>query len=507
MTKKDAPSIDDLAFEIESAVEDLFSTYDQIEIDPETSEVKEASATVPEVDTSLDKTMEEEADIDLGEEEILQLEDDVLSQLNHSLHSLEWEVTPKNITNAKGKLENFLADFQFENPEEMQVLVGLMQSVLQAMEEVPQLTPTFAPKALKDAVTFFMAVKNDELGEDIPTLEMVKKDLQAAMPQEQPEPPSLEIEREVDESKEEAQEPRPESPDTVAEEKAPEPAEVQPKESKKIHTVKETAKVEIKETEKAKEPFSPATIPQELPEGFTKLLQAHISMLDQCVNRIHPLENLFARTPGYGKLHVINKKLREQLEIQKDSLVRALKGDYRHYPSYLGNQPIQSVKVNSTASTASCPWSTLAIAQWKEKIVAFVPDQIAYVGEIKGSEKLQSQKLFPLAKLKAWPWSKLQPLISGELAEKDERTLAGFQLPFLQHPWIFQAFTEPNAAEIVIILFHKENGAVTLLDTPVEEITVSSQWAWEPSDSSGTFLAGHLNVFGEYIPVVNLEEL
>jgi hypothetical protein len=252
--------------------------------------------------------------------------------------------------------------------------------------------------------------------------------------------------------------------------------------------------------------FSDDVKNESIPEEFINVVRRNINSLTHCAARLTQLERLFTEAPGYGKLYGAIRNIRETTEYQMDSLTRALLNDYRKLQAP-PMMPIRRWKMRKkTAHSSACPWSVLTLAKWKDTMVAFVPEQIAYLSTepIITSKKNSILFDFPLKNLKKWPWEKLQPLFSGILGELSEQQLSQLKLPIIQHPGIFQTLNESKGNLYLLILNHENNAGAVFLDSYTEDIFIPSRWAWSREAREDTVLAGHIKVYGKYLPVINI---
>ncbi|MFC1523961.1 hypothetical protein ACFL6N_04140 [Thermodesulfobacteriota bacterium] len=506
MEKNESQEHGKLTAEIDDAVDDLFSEFEKIEIDPTTSEVKKVSqdqdsqSEAPKGILSLEndeETMDLDFTDDLGHNEIINTADDLLSQSDEALLSLEWEVTPQNISNAKDLLAEISLQFESKQIPAVSQALKLMNRILDTMEESPLSVPTTGPKALQETLEVFKKIAADDLSEnDIQSsLNNVIPLLRASLPQQQ------EQEDSPDEFSQETVDLDLEMGDETTD--SPQPS-FQAEEEITVETPAAEPPVTATQTT----PTEPLPVTDSTPDQMTTVIQTNIAMLDQCIIRIKPLENLFAKTPGYEKLHFIHEKLREQLELQQMSLENGLQGNFTPLTKQKIS-PLKKVRVSQKSSDSRCPWQRLTIAKWKGALVAFLPEQIAYLSDntINVQDKFGKIEEFPLAKLKKWPWSKIKPLLTGDIGELEEAELKRTILPVLHHPGVFQTFTEEAEDNHILILSNKETHGVIFLDTATEQIMVSPDWSWEPSQRRGEIIAGHLKIQSDHLPVLDLNPL
>jgi len=265
-------------------------------------------------------------------------------------------------------------------------------------------------------------------------------------------------------------------------------------------------KREFNDSEDEEISFDKGIDSETVPEEFIGVVRTNIKSLTHCAGRLAQLERLFTEAPGYGKLYGALRNLRETTEYQVDSLTRALANDYRKLqaPPVL---PVRRWKMRKkTANASACPWNTLTLARWKDTMVAFIPEQVAYVSNspIKNNKKNSILFDLPLKNLKKWPWDKLKPFFSGKLGELTEKQLAKIKLPIIKHPGIFQTLTEQKDNNYLLILSHENKAGAVFLDSHTEDIFIPERWAWSRESREDTVLAGHVKVYGKYLPVINI---
>ena len=109
---------------------------------------------------------------------------------------------------------------------------------------------------------------------------------------------------------------------------------------------------------------------------------------------------------------------------------------------------------------------------------------------------------FSLKKLKGAPWSNLQNLFSGDLAELDKATLSNMELEIANPPATFVGSAKKKVC--LAIMYSEGKGKIYLLDSHTEAISVSEEALWAPGGSSDSDIAGTLTVYGSTMPVVSV---
>lgn len=544
MGNGDMSNINDFAEEIDSVVDNLFGPYER---KMQQAGAGDAGGSIGQAEQPLRGSESAPLafnEVSLKKERASASEapgHTIFNQLEEALLTLEWEITPANIAQVQQLLKKVREEFQPRH--EFESLLSGMEQVLGFIAQAPENVPVCGPNALKNAAqalrqAFDPAGRNPE--KDPAGITAYLKELQVALP---PEPGMASVAAPVPVAekifkKEGVAPPVPglSSPPLVVKgvlisaglysaleyhisilqqcvnrivpvEKLFGKTSGYEQLYAIVHNVRE-------KLDKQREFYASALLNDyrcarentdlPIPEVLFYALQSHVSIFEQCVNRILPLEKLFRKKNGMERLYAILRQLRGQLEKQKAFLARISNGQYR---SALERLPA----TDKTALTmAPCPWKALLTAQWGGMVVAFVPEHVAYEGDAawwarrKLTPRLAS---LPMRYLKTWPWTKIQPRLQGALAAQSENLLESLDIPVLNHPGPFQAPGRGKKEGGILILQHHAKSAVVLLESHPERITVSEQWPWEPSSQLGSIVAGHITVDDRVIPVATLEKI
>lgn len=404
---------------------------------------------------------------------------DAFSPFEEALLSLDWEISASNIEKARGALKEIQGVFEVDKAVALTEVFALMDRLLEAMAIAPQSVSTSAPKTLQEGLqTLRVAAGAEDLSLIEKTLiDPTLSELRSAVPNI-------------------------------------------PKDYSKLGQAAATRKqdtfgAELKTAAAVQAAPSPAVTPvqsggaeedllPELPAASGKsavlidAVNAHLTVLGKCITkRIIPVENLFAKTPGYEKLHAIHTELRERLERQRQNLLKALGGDYQaDAPA-----PIEAVSGPSAkTAAAACPWRSVALADWDGKTVAFLPEQIAY--NDKPAAKVSKCGPFLSVKdLKRGFFGKVGFVVQGELGLHKEAILKTLTIP------VAKSSEEPTAESRLLVLFKENSGLAFWLDAPTEQLDISSGCRWEPLADPGTLVAGNLTVRGKSIPVITMRSV
>lgn len=216
-------------------------------------------------------------------------------------------------------------------------------------------------------------------------------------------------------------------------------------------------------------------------------------LLDNCINLARKIEH------GEEDLdQEIGRKLRETLEKVKI----ALAGSAVASPGAAA-AALTAMAAASTARSTKCRWDWLLKTTWAGQLVGMAPEQVAYEGHATFPLKaFKDATHFPLKKLKSMPWTNLQKLFSGELAEIDKATLNGMELEIARPPETFRGSSQKKVH--VIVMYHGGKGKVFLVDTTTEAISVTDEGVWNPG-KGGSEIAGTLTVYGSIMPVISID--
>ncbi|MFZ5774451.1 MAG: hypothetical protein ACOY3Z_03085 [Thermodesulfobacteriota bacterium] len=386
---------------------------------------------------------------------------DVFAAMDEALLSLDWEISAANVTRARSCLQAIRQTQPESAPASLQELFQLMDTLLVAMSEAPQSLPTSAPKLLREGLRTLQAVAG---AEDMALIEQTIID------------PTLSELRSV-------------APATG------------PKDYSKLLGVGGASAPSATPAPAMAAPTPPSPNPaatptqaqtQPLPPGLIDTVNTHLAVVGKCISkRIVPLENLFAKNPGYEKLHAIVSELRERLEEQQQALIQALGPDHCQVAA-----PADPPSPRQTSQYP--PWRTLVRATWNGTPVCFLPEQLAYEGD---PPNRKDGAFFPLKYLKKGFFGKLRPLLSGPLAVHSEATLKGLSVPVAMPP---NTNGIPQVSSHLLILCKGNSCMAFWTDSPSESMEIDGSATWNPSQSADTLLAGTLICRGQAFPVLTV---
>lgn len=413
---------------------------------------------------------------------------DAFSPFEEALLSLDWEISASNIETARRALQEIQGNFEVDKAVALTEVFSLMDRLLEAMAIAPQSVSTSAPKTLQEGLQTLRAAAG---AEDLSLIEKTLLDptlseLRSAIPN---------IPKDYSKLGQAAQ---------------PKKQEVPTDEQKTVAAAAQAPAAQTARTSAFTLVPPDEDILPELPAApigkaavvLIEAVNAHLTVLGKCIaKRIVPVENLFAKTPGYEKLHAIHTELRERLERQKQNLIKALGADYKA-DAPVPVEPAIGQSTKQAEPAAVCPWQTVAIATWGGKTVGFLPEQIVYQG--KPSCKVRKCGLFlPLKKLKRGVFGKVGFVMQGELSFQDEAVLKTLTIPVAKS----SGAEAPQADSPLLVLFRENSGMAFWLDEPTEQLDISSGCRWEPVTDPTTLVAGNLTIKGKTIPVITMRSV
>ncbi|MGQ9498826.1 MAG: hypothetical protein ACUVQ6_00340 [Dissulfurimicrobium sp.] len=529
MTKTEPDAgFNEFEIEIDSAIDELFNPSKQIEIDPVTSQIIDVKTSLNEAPAA-------------AEGQLLDMKETIERCQQHLL-TLEWEVTDTNIRLLRDAILKLLSALAPDKKQLLGDLPSLMDKVLDIMLISPDTMPMDAIKSLQkglDAIKemisegplWFEMVNSsiNRLNELILSAETAPSNQQPSgvdMQGHVPGAETLEAE-EIDMAELEMDEEGTPQADASfhdhapdAARQGPQPAAINETDIQPVPaiTLNDASHITLKPDSSAMAPVITSEIKAQI--------SAHIDALDRCIARMLPIEQLMARTHGMEKLYIFYKGIREDLAGQIAVICNAFpdisrplhasKPDATVVGAYLEdrtNEPFQMMAEDDYMAKqkdkqAKCPWQRLAMTSWGGKTVAFVPDEIAFEGRAAwwARKKIRRLHSMPLKMLKAWPWTKIGPLLNGRLAKKDEKELSDMEFPVIDPPWATSLSSGREA--MVIILYASGKGSVLLTDSETILFSTYGDWNWKPGEGGAPNSPGVLtNSRGESIPVITLKGL
>jgi len=216
-------------------------------------------------------------------------------------------------------------------------------------------------------------------------------------------------------------------------------------------------------------------------------------LLDNCIGIAQRIES-----GGEEIGPEIGRTLREALE----KIRAALAGSAISSPGATA-AAFSAVSAASAPQNSKCRWDWLLKTSWSGQLVGMAPEQVAFESNATFPAKnFKDMTHFPLKKLKFLPWTNLQNLFSGELAEIDKNTLNNMELEIVLPPGTFRGSSQKRVH--VMIMYHGGKGKVFLVDNQTEAISIADEGVWSPG-SKGSEIAGTITLYGSIMPVIALD--
>ena len=404
------------------------------------------------------------ADSESEEEE--QQRESRFSRLYEAVLALEWEVSPNTIEDFRAAVEELrgdLADVPNGRGDELLRLCDDLKSVLDASPE--RMHPA-TPKLLSQAVEKTLALVKGENGDTEAELSALLRQLQEL---EVPEPAAEIVEPEL----------------------------VQPEGARELER-------ELAETK--------AALEEERERGarLAEAVRVHLAVLEECIGRMEGLEQILSGMKGFEKLLQFNAWIHSRLEGEKVALADALEGTpydvakvkevvrstMKAVESAVGLSDVKREAEGRKGSEAAeeapkqrprPPFQELMVAECGEERLGLLPEEVSLLAPAskKVVQAVRSGGRFPLARLRKWPWSKISPLATGELAELGEGALRAMSLPVLAptDSSVVDELVDPY----IVVLFRKGKGGVCLVDGRPQTRPVQDGERWAPASSGGVW--------------------
>ncbi len=231
----------------------------------------------------------------------------------------------------------------------------------------------------------------------------------------------------------------------------------------------------------------------EAPAAAVSAVASPESIVDKCISLAKSIEHNTTDNPQTTGLQIHNTLVK---------LKMSLSGSAIHSPS------AAAAAANAAGSAAAhdtkCRWDWLLKTSWGGQLVGIAPEQVAFESKSTFSaHSFKNQTFFSLKKLKSMPWTKLQGLFTGELAELDNLSLNKMELEIARPPASFPGSSKKKV--YLVILYSEGKGKIYLIDSPTEAISVAEEALWVPGSSAQTDIAGTLTVYGSTMPIISID--
>lgn len=501
--KENIPDLEQFIKEIEDTIDSLFTPIKEIEIDPLTNEIKnlhksreEMPSTKKEDKTDLDEEITLELDtggslpleIDTHTMPVLEppLEDIRLekeeqekaastkfesmihqfNQLYQSLLTLEWEITKEDLTSAYEILKNIAQRIDDLASEDASFLVHSMLDIIKAVKEDPDHACPNAPKALDKGLEALMAIVKDSHPISHETEELIREAKEyMALVRLEDKPSKQRLDT-----------------DSWDDEKA----------------VEEICDVPILEDIKEK-PFN------------QERLQAVLNDLAVCIEKIIPVQEVLSHHKKSQKLYKFLANIRSRLEGAIQILTDELGLDFPEIR--LSHTPPEEIIIGEDTEIEAQknvfpPFNEIQLVKWQERTIGLIPDEICYIGPPKSiGQRISGQEtIFNLNSLKKWPWSKIKPMLTGELSRLEESVLEAITLPVIKNPDAKEA-PESDTPNLSLALLYKDGKGCALIVEDAPQNLNTADWQWHDETKSSLPWLGYLEKEGKKIPVISIEKI
>ncbi len=231
----------------------------------------------------------------------------------------------------------------------------------------------------------------------------------------------------------------------------------------------------------------------EAPAAAVSAVASPESIVDKCISLAKSIEQNTTDNPQNAGLQ-IHKSLVK--------LKMSLSGSAIHSP---GAAAAAATAAGSAAAHhTKCRWDWLLKTSWGGQLVGIAPEQVAFESKSTfAANSFKNQTFFSLKKLKSMPWTKLQGIFSGELAEQDNSVLNNMELEIARPPASFPGSSKKKV--YLVILYSEGRGKIYLIDSPTEAISVAEEALWVPGSSAQSDIAGTLTVYGSTMPIISID--
>ncbi|OCC16247.1 hypothetical protein DBT_0064 [Dissulfuribacter thermophilus] len=501
--KENIPDLEKFIKEIEDTIDSLFTPTKEIEIDPLTNEIKEVQRSREEKPSTKkeDKTdLDEEITLELDEDDSVPLEtapptmpvieptiEDIrleeeeeeketstqfesmvhqFNQLYQSLLTLEWEITKEDLTSAYEILKNIAQKIEDLASEDASFLVHSMLDIMRAVKEDPDHACPNAPKALEKGLEALMAIVKDSHPISHETEELIREAKEyMAFVRLEDKPPKERLSTDSWDDK---------------------------------RVVEEICDVPILEEIKEK-PFN------------QERLQAVLNDLAVCIEKIIPVQEVLSHHKKSQKLYKFLANIRSRLEGAIQVLTDELGLDFPEIR--LSHTPPEEVIIGEDTEIEPPknifpPFKEIQLVTWQGRTIGLIPEEVCYIGHSRSiGQKISGQEsIFNLSSLKKWPWSKIRPMLTGELSRLDESVLEAITLPVIKNPDAKEA-PESDTPNLSLALLYKDGKGCALIIEGVPQNLNTDDWQWHDETENSLPWIGYLEKEGKKIPVITVEKI
>jgi hypothetical protein len=231
----------------------------------------------------------------------------------------------------------------------------------------------------------------------------------------------------------------------------------------------------------------------EAPAAAVSAVASPETIVDKCIGLAKSIEQNTTDNPQTTGLQI--RKTLVKLKM-------ALSGAAIHSPG--ATAAAANAAGSASSHNAKCRWDWLLKTFWGGQLVGIAPEQVAFESKSTfPASSFKDQTFFSLKKLKSMPWTNLQNMFNGELAEQDNTALNNMELEIARPPASFPSSSKKKVH--LVILYSEGRGKIYLIDAPTEAISVAEEALWAPGSSSKSDIAGTLTVYGSTMPVISID--
>jgi len=243
-------------------------------------------------------------------------------------------------------------------------------------------------------------------------------------------------------------------------------------------------------------------------------IKKQLIILDDCIDKIIPIEQTLHKSKEAKKLYLFHKTLREELENQYNYIINNLQ-KFDLLPKQFQQKKkrdyvVKPIKNLIENEKKPCPWTRLLGINWNNRFSAIPPNiEIVYNGPIprKAKNQVKNSNTLELSKFKTWPWTKIKNMFLGKLSQKTEDELKTITVPIIDNPSASQLFGAERSGNHLIIIDTPKGLCAIVTSGPPQEIPGPFDKNWEPEESKDNSIKGYIKQGAQKIPVIEIEKL
>jgi len=543
MTVENIPDPNDFTKEIEGTIDNLFNPTKKIVIDPLTNEIKEVEEKELQLEleeASKEKDIEqiETESKDTSEELLLVTDDQQTVEVEETLidnnNVLEIESTGLNKTDQEDLDEELEFELELENEEpqnntiiDKDTYIDKKIELIQKLEQVVltvewEITPKLIEEALKIVKQLKENLSDNQIYQSkaLNILALMEEIIEYLLidPDKLPTNTTIVLKKGVkilkelldnkDISNEKLKDIVSKFTDILDNYK-----KIDSKLDNKLKQIEQPIKNFNKQLLNKKEDIDPR-----IKNLLLDTIKKQLIVLDECIDKIIPIEQTLSKIKETQKLYLFHKALREELEKQYNYIINNLKKIDLLPEQFLQKRDRNKTKIDTKSiedliekkETIQCPWTRLLGVNWDNRFSAIPFDvEIVYNGPIprKAKNQVRNSNDIELSKFKTWPWTRIKNIFSGSLAQKSEEELKSLRIPIINNPTASQLFGSDRLGNHLIIMKTPKGFCAIVTSGPPQEIPGPFDKNWEPEKGKNNPVAGYIKQGEQKIPVIRLEQL